>query len=330
MKKAFITGCGQDASYLAEFLIELDYEVHILIRRQSSPENQHSRLDHVNDPNLKYHYGDMTDMSSLFRIMKEVMPDEIYNLAAQSHVRVSFDIPHFTVNTNAIGVLNILEAYRQICPTAKFYQASSSEMFGNSVDADGKQRENTAMHPVSVYGISKLFGYSMVRHYRNAYKLHACNGILFNHSSPRRAMNFVIPKVIRGAVKIQAGKEDKLELGNLDSSRDFGHAYDYVRGMYRIMHHHTPDDFVISTMETHTIRDLCKYVFEELGLNYKDHVVQNPKYMRPEELNYLCGDSKKFRETFPDFQFKYSYEMMIKEMVQDAKNKIVNIQSREN
>lgn len=322
MTKALITGCGQDSSYLAEYLLELGYEVHILIRRQSSPENQHSRLDHIKDSNLKYHYGDMTDMSSLMRIMTAVMPNEIYNLAAQSHVRVSFDLPHFTVNTNAMGVLNILEAYRQICPTAKFYQASSSEMFGNSVDDDGKQREDTPMHPVSPYGVSKLFSYSLVRHYRNAYNLHACNGILFNHSSPRRAMNFVIPKVIEGAVKIKFGLQDKLELGNLDSSRDFGHAYDYVRGMYRILHHSVPDDFVISTMETHTIRDLCKLVFSELGLNYEDHVVQNPKYMRPEELNYLCGDSTKFRTTFPDFKFKYTYESMVREMVNEVVEKL--------
>ena len=322
MKRAFITGCGQDASYLAEYLLDINYEVHILIRRQSSPENQHSRLDHVKNDNLHFHYGDMTDMSSLMRIMVEVMPDEIYNLAAQSHVRVSFDLPHFTVNTNAMGVLNILEAYRQICPKAKFYQASSSEMFGNTVDEDGKQRESTPMTPVSPYGCSKLFGYSMIRHYRKAYGLHACNGILFNHSSPRRAMNFVIPKVIRGAVAIKLGKTDKLELGNLDSSRDFGHAYDYVRGMYRIINHDVADDFVISTMDTHTIRDLCKLVFSELDMNYEDYIVQNPKYMRPEELNYLCGDSTKFRNTFPDFEFKYSYDAMIKEMVDDAMNKL--------
>ncbi len=329
MKTALITGCGQDSSYLAEYLLELDYVVHILIRRQSSPENQHSRLDHIKNPNLRYHYGDMTDMSSLFRIVSNVMPDEIYNLAAQSHVRVSFDLPHFTVNTNAMGVLNILEAYRQICPKAKFYQASSSEMFGNCVDEDGKQRENTPMHPVSPYGVSKLFAYSLVRHYRNAYKLHACNGILFNHSSPRRALNFVIPKVIKGAVNIKFGLDDKLELGNLDSSRDFGHAYDYVRGMYQILHHEVADDFIISTMETHTIRDLCKLVFEQLGMDYRDYVVQNPKYLRPEELSYLCGDSKKFRETFPEFKFKYTYESMVKEMVDEVVQKIKVSKSNE-
>jgi GDPmannose 4,6-dehydratase len=190
-----------------------------------------------------------------------------------------------TVQTNAIGVLNILEAYRRSCPTAKFYQASSSEMFGNSVDEDGFQRESTAMSPVSPYGCSKVFGYNIVRHYRNAYKLHACNGILFNHESPRRASNFVTNKVVKTAVEIKYGITDKLELGNMDSYRDWGHSKDYVKAMHLMINHTEPEDFVVST--THSVREMVDYVFKRLGMDYRDYVTQNPKFMRPEELKYL-------------------------------------------
>jgi GDPmannose 4,6-dehydratase len=206
---------------LAEYLISLGYEVHGIVRRNSVSENQQSRLGDETRDNLNIYYGDLLDQGCLERLLDDIQPDEIYNLAAQSHVRISFDVPQFTVQTNAIGVLNILEAYS--CPTAKFYQASSSEMFGNSVDEDGFQRESTAMSPVSPYGCSKVFGYNIVRHYRNAYKLHACNGILFNHESPRRASNFVTNKVVKTAVEIKYGITDK-ELGNMDSYRDWGHS----------------------------------------------------------------------------------------------------------
>jgi GDPmannose 4,6-dehydratase len=231
-KKAFITGIGgQDGSYLAEYLVGIGYDVYGIIRRNSTPEHQQSRLDGGNK-DIKVFYGDLLDQSSLERLLSEIMPDEIYNLAAQSHVRVSFDIPQFTVQTNAVGVLNILDAYRRICPNAKFYQASSSEMFGSSVDEDGFQRETTLMKPVSPYGCSKVFAYNIVRNYRNSYDLHASNGILFNHESPRRGSNFVTNKVVKTAVRIKLGLDDSLELGNLDSFRDWGHSKDYVRAMH--------------------------------------------------------------------------------------------------
>ena len=313
-KKAFITGInGQDGSYLAEYLVDLGYEVHGIMRRNSTSENQDARIAHL-DGKIHTYYGDLLDQSSMERILRNVMPDEIYNIGAQSHVRISFDVPQFTVATNALGVVNILEAYRQICPNAKFYQASSSEMFGDSVDEDKFQRESTPMTPVSPYGCSKLFGYSLVRNYRKAYKLHACNGILFNHESPRRGSNFVTTKVIKTAVEIKLGLKDKLEMGNLDSFRDWGHSKDYVRAMHMIINHDTPEDFVVSTMETHSVRELCDIVFKHLGMDYKDYVVQNPKFLRPEELPYLRGDSTKIRTTL-GWKPEYSFEMLIQEMV---------------
>lgn len=215
MKKALITGItGQDGSYLSEYLLEQGYEVHGIVRRHSVAENQNSRLKHLNG-DIQTYYGDLLDVPSLTRIVTDVKPDEIYNLGAMSHVRISFDVPSFTIQTNALGVLNLLEVYKNFAPEAKFYQASSSEMFGNSVDEDGVQRLTTPMNPVSPYGCAKLLGFNLVRHYRNAYKLHACNGILFNHESPRRGSNFVTNKVVKTAVQIHKGKRDKLELGNL-------------------------------------------------------------------------------------------------------------------
>jgi GDPmannose 4,6-dehydratase len=218
MKKALITGiAGQDGSYLSELLLEKGYEVHGIVRRHSVAENQNFRLHRLgSEDRLHTHYGDLLDYPSLVRIMNIVQPDEIYNLGAMSHVRISFDMPSFTIQTNAIGVLNMLEVYRTLCPDAKFYQASSSEMFGNSVDDDGIQRLTTPMNPVSPYGCAKVMGYNLVRHYRHAYKLHACNGILFNHESPRRGSNFVTNKVVKTAVQIKKGLTDKLELGNMD------------------------------------------------------------------------------------------------------------------
>lgn len=315
MKKAFITGInGQDGSYLAEYLLSLGYEVHGMVRRNSMAENQDSRLYHLSGK-ITTHYGDLLDTGSLDNILRIVMPDEIYNIGAQSHVRISFEIPQFTVQTNALGVLNILESYRRICPNAKFYQASSSEMFGNSIDDDGFQRETTPMHPVSPYGCSKLFGYSIVRNYRNAYKLHATNGILFNHESPRRGSNFVTNKVVKTAVRIKLGLEDKLELGNLDSYRDWGHSKDYVRAMHAIINHETPEDFVVSTMETHSVRDMTKYVFEKLGMDYLDYVKQNKIFIRPEELKYLKGDSTRAREIL-GWKPEYTFETMLDEMIE--------------
>ena len=313
-KKAFITGInGQDGSYLAEYLLSLGYEVHGMVRRNSMAENQDSRVIHIADK-ITTHYGDLLDESSIDRILTQVKPDEIYNIGAQSHVRISFDMPQFTVKTNALGVLNVLESYRRICPEAKFYQASSSEMFGNSVDDDGFQRESTSMHPVSPYGCSKLFGYSIVRNYRNSYKLHATNGILFNHESPRRGSNFVTNKVVKTAAKIKLGLAEKLELGNMDSYRDWGHSKDYVRAMHAIINHDTPDDFVVSTMKTHSVREMTEYVFKRLNMDYTKYVVQNPIFIRPEELKYLKGDSTKVR-TKLNWKPEYTFESMLDEMV---------------
>ena len=308
-KKAFITGInGQDGSYLSEYLLSLGYEVHGMVRRNSTAENQSARLTEAfKNGNIHTHYGDLLDQTSIERLLTEIMPDEIYNIAAQSHVRISFDIPQFTVQTNAVGVINILEAYRRICPDAKFYQASSSEMFGLTIEGDGFQRESTVMNPVSPYGCSKVFGYNAVRHYRRAYRLHAVNGILFNHESPRRGSNFVTNKVVKAACSIKLGLQDKLELGNMDSYRDWGHSKDYVRAMHSIINHDTADDFVVSTMKTHSVREMCDLVFNYLDLDYNDYIVQNPKFMRPEELPYLKGDSTKIRETLgwnPDYTFE--------------------------
>ena len=315
MKKAFITGIGgQDGSYLAEYLISLGYEVHGMVRRQSTSENQSNRIqDLFKTGKLFTYYGDLLDQTSIEKLLTEIQPDEIYNIAAQSHVRVSFDIPQFTVQTNSVGVVNILEAYKRICPKAKFYQASSSEMFGLTVEDDGYQRETTIMNPVSPYGCSKVFAYNMVRHYRRAYGLHAVNGILFNHESPRRGSNFVTNKVVKAACSIKLGLQDKLELGNMDSYRDWGHSKDYVKAMHMIMNHDVADDFVVSTMQTHSVRQMCDIVFSYLDLDYTDYVEQNPKFLRPEELPYLKGDSTKLRKTF-DWKPEYTFESMMHEM----------------
>jgi GDPmannose 4,6-dehydratase len=315
MKKAFITGiAGQDGSYLAEHLVSLGYEVHGIVRRNSVAEHQQSRIESIRD-RIHIYYGDLLDQSSLEHLLDKIQPDEIYNIAAQSHVRISYDIPQFTAQTNAVGVLNILEAYRRSCPSAKFYQASSSEMFGSSIDADGFQRETTPMNPVSPYGCTKVFGYNIVRNYRNAYKLHASNGILFNHESPRRGSNFVTNKVVKAAVQIKLGLVDKLELGNMDAYRDWGHSYDYVRAMHLILQQDQPGDWVVATGETRSVRDMCEYVFGKLGLDYTQFVVQNEKFLRPEELPYLKGDSTKIR-TELGWAPTYTFESMMDEMIE--------------
>jgi GDPmannose 4,6-dehydratase len=313
-KKALITGIsGQDGSYLTEYLLSLGYQVFGIVRRHSVSENQQSRLNNVINK-IKVFYGDLNDSVNLQKIISEIMPDEIYNLGAQSHVRISFDVPSYTVGTNALAVLNLLDVIRNVCPNAKFYQASSSEMFGLTVDNDGYQRETTIMNPVSPYGCSKVFGYNIVRNYRRAYKLHACNGILFNHESPRRGSNFVSNKIIKTVCEIKLGLKDKLELGNIDSYRDWGHSKDYVRAMHMIVNHSTADDFVVSTGETRSVRDMCKIAFDYVNLNYEDYVVINPIYYRPEELPYLRGDASKLKSTF-NWSPQYTFESMLVEMV---------------
>ena len=316
MKKAFITGIGgQDGSYLAEYLLDLGYEVYGIVRRNSTPEHQLSRLDLVRtNPNLHVSYGDLNDTSGIERLLRDIQPDEVYNIAAQSHVRISYEIPQFTAVTNAVGVVNMLEAVRNNCPNAKFYQASSSEMFGSSVDEDGYQRETTKMTPVSPYGCAKVFGYNIVRNYRNAYKLHASNGILFNHESPRRGSNFVTNKVVKAAVRIKLGLQTELELGNLDAYRDWGHSKDYIRAMHLILQQPKAGDWVVATGETRSVRDMCKYVFSKLELNYEDYVVQNKKFLRPEELKYLKGDSTRIREL--GWAPEYTFETMMDEMIE--------------
>lgn len=314
MTKALITGIsGQDGSYLTEYLLELGYDVHGIIRRHSVAENQSDRLVDTNHK-ITTHYGDLLDEHSLYKIVGSVMPDEIYNLAAQSHVRISSDIPSFTIKTNALGVLNVLEVAKNIVPNAKVYQASSSEMFGNSVDEDLFQRVETPMKPVSPYGCSKLLGYHLVRHYRHAYNMHSCNGILFNHESPRRGTNFVTNKVVKAAVMIKHGLLDKLQLGNMDSSRDWGHSYDYVRAMHKIVNYDYPSDWIVASGESHTVREMCAFVFGQLNMDYNDFVVQNPKLLRPEELKFLCGDSERTKHLLV-WEPKYTFEKMLIEMI---------------
>jgi|TARA_R100000084_G_scaffold104514_1_gene61168 GDPmannose 4,6-dehydratase len=313
--KVLISGIsGQDGSYLSEYLIEEGYEVYGLVRRHSVAEDQSTRLERIYSSLKKVFYADLLDEHALYRVMEEVKPDVIYNLAAMSHVRISFDVPSFTIKTNALGVLNMLEIARNVVPNVKFYQASSSEMFGNNVNEDGYQNLQTPMHPVSPYGCAKVMGYNLTVHYRNAYKMHACNGILFNHESPRRGTNFVTNKVVKTAVQIKEGLVDKLELGNMDSSRDWGHSYDYVRAMHKIVNHDEPSDWIVATGESKTVRQMCEYVFRKLNMDYKDYVVQNPKFMRPEELKYLRGDSLRTRKELK-WTPKYTFETMLDEMI---------------
>jgi GDPmannose 4,6-dehydratase len=323
-KRALITGiAGQDGSYLSEYLLELGYEVFGIVRRNSVTENQQNRISHI-APSIHSFYGDLTDQSSLERAILESKPDEIYNLGAMSHVRISFEIPQFTAQTNAVGTLNILEAMRRHAPGARFYQASSSEMFGNSVDQDNSQRETTSMQPVSPYGISKLFSYHMVKNYRTSYKLFACNGILFNHESPRRGSNFVSSKIIKNAVMIKLGMEKVLTLGNIDSYRDWGHSFDYVRAMHKIINHDVPDEFVVATGETRSVRDMCDIAFRKLDLDYRDYVRQDAKFMRPEELKYLKGDSTKAR-TVLGWQPTYTFDRMVEEIIEFWMNQFKDV-----
>ena len=314
--RALITGInGQDGSYLAEFLLDKGYEVYGTIKRNSVSENQTSRLNSVYErikDNLIY--ADLLDVPSLIHALKISDPNEIYNLAAQSHVRISFDQPIYTAQATGLGTLNLLEAIRIHNTKIKMYQASSSEMFGNSIDDDGFQRESTPMNPVSPYGCAKVFSYNICRNYRNSYNLFVSNGILFNHESPRRGVNFVTNKVVKGAVEIMMGKKEKLALGNLKATRDWGHAKDYVKAMWMILQLDKPDDFVCSTGISHSVEDLVSYVFSKLGLDWKNHTEIDPKFFRPEELEDLKGDSAKL-SNLTGWKPSYTFETMLDEMI---------------
>jgi GDPmannose 4,6-dehydratase len=316
MKKALITGInGQDGSYLAELLLEKGYEVWGTVKRNSVSETQSSRIEHLRENNqINLEYADLTDMASLVRLLTTVQPDEVYNLAAQSHVRISFDQPIYTANVTGIGTLNLLESVRLVSPHSKIYQASSSEMFGNSIDDDGYQRELTPMNPVSPYGCAKVFSYNICRNYRNSYGMKIWNGILFNHESPRRGTNFVTNKVVKAAVRISLGLQNKLNIGNLNATRDWGHAKDYVYAMWLMLQSDKPNDYVCATGISHSVGDLCSYVFGSLGLDYKDYIVIDEKHFRPEELDNLKGDPSKIKNDL-GWTREYSFETMLDEMI---------------
>ena len=314
-KTALITGInGQDGSYLAEFLLDKGYEVWGTLKRNSVSENQTSRLGDSYSK-IKLEYADLTDLSSLIRVISLCQPDEIYNLAAQSHVRISFDQPLYTANTTGIGALNVLEAVKLIKPNCKIYQASSSEMFGNTIDADGFQREITAMDPVSPYGCAKVFAYNISRNYRHSYNMFISNGILFNHESPRRGTNFVTNKVVKEAAKIKLGLSNELRLGNLSATRDWGHAKDYIKAMWMLLQLDKPGDYICATGISHSVQDLCEYVFLRLELNWKEYVKADEKFFRPEELHNLKGDSSKLREA-TGWKPEYTFESMLDEMIE--------------
>ncbi len=317
MPTALITGItGQDGSYLCELLLSKGYEVHGVIRRSSSFNT--GRIDHLyqdfHEPHVRVHlhYGDLGDGTSLRRIVTQVMPDEIYNLGAQSHVRVSFDQPEFTADVGGIGALRLLECIRDVNPKIRFYQASSSEMFGNATQ--GPINEQTPFEPRSPYAAAKVFAYHLTRNYREAYGLFAVNGILFNHESPRRGETFVTRKVTRAAARIKVGLQHDVYLGNLEARRDWGYAGDFVEAMHRMMAQATPDDFVIGTGEMHSVRELCGEAFGYFGLDYHDFVKIDPRYFRPTEVDVLLADPDKARRVLgwtPTVRFKELIRMMV-------------------
>jgi GDPmannose 4,6-dehydratase len=341
-KTALITGItGQDGSYLAEFLLEKDYEVHGIVRRSSSFNT--GRIEHLymeqlvqdmhQERGLYLHYGDMTDSTNLIALLQKIKPDEIYNLAAQSHVQVSFETPEYTANADALGTLRILEAVRLLglSDQIKIYQASTSELYGKVQEIP--QTEKTPFYPRSPYGVAKLYGFWITKNYREAYSMFASNGILFNHESPRRGETFVTRKITLAASRIHYGIQKKLYLGNLDAKRDWGHAKDYVECMWLMLQHHEPDDFVIATGETHTVREFCNLAFEEVGIKLEwkgegikeqgihsktgDVLIEiDPKYFRPTEVEFLLGDPTKAKEVLGWNPRRTSFEALIQEMMQ--------------
>jgi len=317
-KVALITGItGQDGSYLAEFLLSKGYEVHGIMRRASVFNTE--RIDHIyQDPHqdktkLFLHYGDLADASNLNQLIKKINPTEIYNLGAQSHVRVSFDIPEYTANTVALGTLRLLDAIRESGIKTKFYQAGSSEMFGDVLETP--QKETTPFNPASPYGVAKVFGHQICKNYREAYGMFICNGILFNHESPRRGKTFVTRKITRGIASILAGKIDKLYLGNLDAKRDWGYAKEYVEAMWLMLQQDKPDDYVIATGETHTIREFLDEAFALVGIkDWSNYIGIDPIYYRPQEVNLLLGDASKAKKQLgwePNVKFKELVKIML-------------------
>ena len=318
VKKALITGItGQDGSYLAELLLDKKYEVHGLVRRTST--FNRSRLDAVwsdpqlNETRLFLHYGDLGDPGSLARLLQKLGPDEIYNLAAQSHVRVSFDNPEYTFDVNATGTLRLLEAIRTTGLKPRFYQASSSEMYG--LAQESPQTERTPFHPRSPYGVSKVAAYWATINYREAYGLHASNGILFNHESPRRGEPFVTRKITRAVAHILAGLEDKLYLGNLDAKRDWGYAKEYVEAMWLMLQQKEPGDYVVATGQTHSVQEFLENAFGHVGLDWKKYVVHDPRYLRPTEVSVLIGDAAKAREQL-GWKPRTTFNQLVKLMVE--------------
>jgi GDPmannose 4,6-dehydratase len=318
-RRALITGVtGQDGSYLAEFLLAKGYEVHGIRRRSSTFGTQ--RIEHLifgEPPQLHLHYGDLSDGNGLMRLLREIRPHEVYNLAAQSHVRVSFDQPAYTADTTAVGALRLLEAIRDMQDETgeqiRFYQASSSEMFGKVVETP--QKESTPFYPRSPYGVAKVYAHWITVNYRESYGMHASCGILFNHESPRRGETFVTRKITRAAGRIKCGLQKKLYLGNLDAQRDWGFAGDYVEAMWLMLQQDTPDDYVVATNELYSVRDFCEKTFSRLGLNYEDHVEIDPRYYRPAEVDLLLGDNTKAR-TKLDWVPRTSFEQLVDMMVE--------------
>jgi len=322
MQRALIFGLtGQDGSYLAELLLSKGYEVHGTVRRSST--NNLSRIEHL--PALNLHYADLSDSNSLDRVVGQTAPHEIYNLAAQSHVAVSFANPEYTANCDATGTIRILESVRAHAPQARFYQASSSEMFG--LVQEIPQRETTPFHPRSPYGCSKVFSYWAVRNYRESYGLHASNGILFNHESPRRGLNFVTRKITRAVARIKFGLQDKVKLGNLDAQRDWGFAGDYVDAMWRMLQQPSPDDYVIATGQTWTVRDFARTAFAYVGLDWNEYVETDAALLRPAEVDLLIGDATKAKTKLgwsPRVGFDGLVRMMVDADIDDIKSFCTN------